>query len=342
MKAQLQPKFGRKNGVAMPVDAGIEALADPAADLGNGEHSSAPLADELPAPPPITLDLVPALPARDHGEGQIVLKIEGMAPGASLSAGRNNGNNTWSLAPDQIADLEYTLAHGPLFPHTLQVRVLSVAEDQATTLILLETDIGTDGEAAPLRLFAERPDATGRGAANGDDIETTAGLSRAITQSRHLARTRIAAAKAASEADNAGGGAAESGELAELRNRIREIEDRLAAREQALADATAVRARPNGRPASRKLVPKQRARHATRLPGKPRPANRKPPQHGSARRNCCLPKRRCRSKPPAKAIGRKRSAPRPKRLSTRNARSCLPRPSAVAPKPPGPSGPLPR
>jgi hypothetical protein len=235
MKAQLQPKFGRKNGAAPAAGASAEEPDAPDGAL----TAAVPLVSELPPPPPIALDLAAAVPAGGRDDGQIVIKVEGMVQGAVLSAGRNNGNRTWSLATDQIAGLEYTLVHGPLIPHTLQVRVLAVAEDQATTLMLLETDIGTDGVATPLRLFAERRDDAAP-AANGDDIETTAGLSRAITQSRQLARARIAAAKAAAAADEAGRHAAAApDEIAILRDRMQALESELAAREREHADAAA-------------------------------------------------------------------------------------------------------
>ncbi|MEK9661870.1 MAG: hypothetical protein VW644_09080, partial [Alphaproteobacteria bacterium] len=143
----------------------------------------AALVSEMPPPPPIALDLAPALPKARAGDGQTVIKVEGVAQGAALSAGRNNGDRTWSITPDEIAGLTYTLAHGPLMPHTLQVRVLSIADDQASTQMLLETDIGTDGQATPLRLFGDAAPSQPTDSGDGDDLETAVGLSKAISQS---------------------------------------------------------------------------------------------------------------------------------------------------------------
>jgi hypothetical protein len=238
MKVQLQPKFGRKNPGASD-DSGNTDEPEAEASEFAVNAPAAPLASELPPPPPIPLDLATALPRESKGFKHIVIKVERMAQGAGLTVGRNNGDRTWSLGPDEIKDVAYVLEHGPLIPHTLQVRVIGMSDDQATTLNLLETDIGTDGVASPLRLFTDtlKESKPAAAAAGGDDLETADGLSRAINQSRQTARARIAAAKAAAAADEGGITAEAAADAAALRERLQALETALSEREQEFSAA---------------------------------------------------------------------------------------------------------
>src|SRR5690348_15403456 len=66
---------------------------------------SAP-ANSQAAPRSITLDLAPLL-APYKGKGKLTLRIERMPQQARLSAGQNNGDNSWSLALDDLDGLQY-------------------------------------------------------------------------------------------------------------------------------------------------------------------------------------------------------------------------------------------
>jgi hypothetical protein len=61
-----------------------------------------------PAGQPIRLDLHPALAVLGYYDGVYVI-ISDMPVGARLSAGRSNGNFTWSLLPAELEDLSLTL-----------------------------------------------------------------------------------------------------------------------------------------------------------------------------------------------------------------------------------------
>ncbi len=60
---------------------------------------------------PIRLDLHPALTGLGYYDGVYVV-ISDMPVGARLSAGRSNGNFTWSLLPADLEDLTLTLPNG--------------------------------------------------------------------------------------------------------------------------------------------------------------------------------------------------------------------------------------
>src|ERR1043166_699784 len=69
-------------------------------------------------------------PYRRHG--RLSLRVERMPQLARLSGGRNNGNNSWSLASDALDDLFYLPPEGDFEPHTLAVRVIGLEEGGAT------------------------------------------------------------------------------------------------------------------------------------------------------------------------------------------------------------------
>jgi hypothetical protein len=71
------------------------------------ETSRAEAAAELPGRP-IRLDLHPALAVLGYYDGVYVV-ISDMPHGARLSAGRSNGNFTWSLLPAELEDLSLIL-----------------------------------------------------------------------------------------------------------------------------------------------------------------------------------------------------------------------------------------
>jgi hypothetical protein len=87
---------------------------------------------------PIPLKLIPRVaPYKKHG--RLSLRIERMPQGSRLSAGRNNGNNSWSLALDELEDLDFFPAEGALDIPTLALRI--VGGEDGETLALLELQL---------------------------------------------------------------------------------------------------------------------------------------------------------------------------------------------------------
>ncbi len=62
---------------------------------------------------------------------------------ARLSNGRNNGDRSWSLAMNELGDLEYLLPTDRCEPHSLSVRVISIDQD-GMTLAMLEVPISDE------------------------------------------------------------------------------------------------------------------------------------------------------------------------------------------------------
>ncbi len=74
--------------------------------------------------------------------GKVSLRVERMQRFARLSRGRNNGDGSWSLASDELDDLEYLCTEGTPREHTLSIRV--VALDNGDTLAVLEYKLSHD------------------------------------------------------------------------------------------------------------------------------------------------------------------------------------------------------
>jgi hypothetical protein len=82
------------------------------------------------------LELAPLLEAyRKHGK--LSLRVERVQQLARLSRGRNNGDGTWSLAFDELEDLEYLSPEGANLAQTsLAIRIIGVDKDLATLALL--------------------------------------------------------------------------------------------------------------------------------------------------------------------------------------------------------------
>jgi hypothetical protein len=81
----------------------------------------------------IPLELAPLLkPYRKHGK--LSLRVERVQQLARLSRGRNNGDGSWSLATDELDDLEYLSPEGS--DHTLSIRIIGVDQDLATLAVI--------------------------------------------------------------------------------------------------------------------------------------------------------------------------------------------------------------
>jgi hypothetical protein len=77
------------------------------------------------------------------------VRVERLAHGARLSKGRNNGDRSWSLAPDDLDDLEYLPPAGPYDAHKLAIRVISLEGSNGATLALIDFPIDAHLSSPP-------------------------------------------------------------------------------------------------------------------------------------------------------------------------------------------------
>jgi hypothetical protein len=95
------------------------------------------LAASSSSPRAIALDLA-SLIAPYRRQGHFTLRIENLPQGARLTAGRNNGDRTWSLALDELVDLFYVPPESLVDDHALALRLIAREEGNASTLALIE------------------------------------------------------------------------------------------------------------------------------------------------------------------------------------------------------------
>lgn len=88
--------------------------------------------------------------------GRLSFRIERLPPLARLSAGRNNGDHSWSLAYDELEDLRYLIPESMDEPHVLAVRV--IARDDGATLAVIEVPVPADAVAATTPSDADLPE----------------------------------------------------------------------------------------------------------------------------------------------------------------------------------------
>jgi hypothetical protein len=106
------------------------------------------LAASSSSPRAVALDLASLIaPYRRHG--RFTLRIENLAQGARLTAGRNNGDRTWSLALDELDELFYVPPESLADDHALALRLIAREEGNASTLALIELPIRA-GRFVPL------------------------------------------------------------------------------------------------------------------------------------------------------------------------------------------------
>ena len=96
----------------------------------------------------IPLDLAPSLP--DIGRyDRLLIRIEGVPYGASISAGRSNGDRNWSVPADNISGLCYIPAVPDFEAHVLCVRVIGADDEEA--VVLYQYDLRIEpGNATPV------------------------------------------------------------------------------------------------------------------------------------------------------------------------------------------------
>ena len=112
----------------------------PATAPGNSDIKNLP-AREIP------LNIGPLLnPYR--GRGKISIRIERLPQLSRLSAGHNNGNNTWSVGLDELEGLTYLQPASPGAERSLDLRIISWDGEDASTLALLPVEISSPAEAS--------------------------------------------------------------------------------------------------------------------------------------------------------------------------------------------------
>ncbi|MEO8301973.1 MAG: hypothetical protein ABI608_09275, partial [Rhizomicrobium sp.] len=105
-----------------------EAVAPAFASVTAADIIRAPVAQKT-----IPLDLA-ALIAPYKRQGRLTLRVERIPQRAKLSAGRNNGDGSWSLASDELEDLNYLVPSNLSGGHELAIRIMSFDNAAAHTL----------------------------------------------------------------------------------------------------------------------------------------------------------------------------------------------------------------
>jgi Bacterial SH3 domain len=96
-----------------------------------------PIPQEAAPSDPIPLDLAPLIaPYRKHG--RLSLRVERLPHRARLSRGQNNGDRSFSLAPDDLDGVLYLPPNGATEMPTLAVRIISLDGGDGATLALLD------------------------------------------------------------------------------------------------------------------------------------------------------------------------------------------------------------
>ena len=168
----------------------------------------------------IPLDLAPLL-APYKKRGRMTLRIERLPPTSRLSQGRNNGDNSWSLASDEIEDLSYLVPENIQDAHTLAIRIIGLGRGAGNTIAVLDlvvspnatgaissSDTEQDGAAAPGNTVSLQDDAKLNGLredlakANEDLLEREAELEQ-LRQEAEMAKADISKKNAGGDVDDA-------------------------------------------------------------------------------------------------------------------------------------------
>ncbi|HEV2547382.1 MAG TPA: SH3 domain-containing protein [Stellaceae bacterium] len=150
------------------------------------------------APRGFALDLAAVL-APYGRRGRLAVRVERMRDGARLSKGRNNGDNTWSLAPEELEGVLYLPPDDRVHADRLALRIIELNEEGGTTLAVVEFPLAPS-DATPLA--PGRPVAENVDAAELDRLrhELAAATELAETRASELAELRRAAELAGRDA----------------------------------------------------------------------------------------------------------------------------------------------
>ena len=99
----------------------------------------------------VPLDLLPLLKPFKR-QGRLSLRIERLPQRAKMSAGRRNSDGSWSLASDELSDLNYLVPSNVPVEHELTIRVMGLEEGAPTTLKVLQYPIRLEETPEPSAL----------------------------------------------------------------------------------------------------------------------------------------------------------------------------------------------
>ena len=88
--------------------------------------------------------------------GRLCLRIERLPQGAKMSAGRRGTDNSWSLASDELEDLDYLISSNIARDHELTVRVVTFEDGAALTLKVMQFAVSAN-DGAPLQPGGDPP-----------------------------------------------------------------------------------------------------------------------------------------------------------------------------------------
>jgi Bacterial SH3 domain len=119
---QRVAKFSKKPEAAAPAFASVSA----------SDIIRAPVVQKA-----IPLEFAGILAPYKKRHGRLSLRVEEMPQRARLSAGRNNGDGSWSLASDELEGLTYLIPANLAREHTLVLRIMAFDDAGASTLKIL-------------------------------------------------------------------------------------------------------------------------------------------------------------------------------------------------------------
>jgi hypothetical protein len=93
----------------------------------------------------VPLEILPLL-APFKKRGRLTVRIEKLPIQARLSAGRNNGDHSYSLMMDELEDLEYLAPDGTDPRPVLSVRIITLEDGDASTIAVRELPVEFGGE----------------------------------------------------------------------------------------------------------------------------------------------------------------------------------------------------
>lgn len=137
-----------------------------AAKLSRSAGALETVADEAPRQRSIPLNLAPLIAPYKKKKGRLSLRVERLPQLARLSAGRNKGDGCWSLATDELEDLNYLIPESVHDAHTLVIRIISLDGDTATTVAAVDFLVSPGAQAA-----GERDAPTLEVAASGGNVD---------------------------------------------------------------------------------------------------------------------------------------------------------------------------
>src|SRR5215475_507588 len=117
----------------------------------------------------VPLDLLPLLKPFKRS-GRLALRIERLPQRAKLSAGRRNSDASWSLASDELEELNYLIPSNIVAAHELTVRVMKFDDGAASTLKVIQYPIPAWNEGAQSPTEEEAAAGSGDSGESNDPI----------------------------------------------------------------------------------------------------------------------------------------------------------------------------